>query len=110
MVASVRTSSQVQHLLASAGERVVCIKFTASWCGPCKKIQPVLDELEAKYSRHFLVCTSDVDESSELVEHFKIASMPTFVFLWKNKVVYILKGADPKLLQVAFEIMGAMVQ
>lgn len=104
------SSSQLQEVLAGAGERVVCVKFTAVWCGPCKKIQPVLEDLEEKHGQHVMVYTSDVDESTELVTHFKITSMPTFVFLWKNKVVYTLKGADPKLLQVAFEIMGGMVK
>lgn len=110
MVASVKSKSELQQVLAAAGERVVCVKFTATWCGPCKKIQPVLQALGEKYSQQFMVYASDVDASTELVEHFKIVSMPTFIFMWKNRVVYTLKGADAKLLQDAFEIMAGMVQ
>jgi thioredoxin 1 len=109
MVASLTSKPELQQVLASAGERVVCVKFTAKWCGPCKKIQPVLQELEHKYSQ-FMVYESDVDVSTELVSHFKIVSMPTFVFMWRNKVVYTLKGADPKLLAVVFEVMAGMTK
>jgi thioredoxin-like negative regulator of GroEL len=110
MVESITTTSQLQSVLANAGERIVCVKFTAKWCGPCKKIQPVVEDLARRYAQQFMVFTSDVDVATELVAHFNIKSMPTFIFFRKNKIVYTLKGADSKLLQDAFEIMVGMMK
>jgi thioredoxin-like negative regulator of GroEL len=107
---AIRSKWQLQNALAEAGQRVVCVKFTASRCGPCNKIQPELERLEEEHRNNFVVYTADADVATELVDHFRIVSLPTFVFIWRNKVVYTVKGADPSLLQVTFEIMNGMLQ
>lgn len=105
---SLTNSTQLQEALAQAGNKTVVVDFTATWCAPCKKIGPVLRELAAKNSATFRVFTADVDVAQDLVSHFKVSSMPTFIFFRGNKVLYVLKGASAELLTQAFEIIDSI--
>ena len=103
------STTQLQEILARANGKGVVVKFTASWCGPCKKIAPVLHNLAVTHASKLNVFTADVDVATELVAHFRITSMPTFIFFHNNRVVYMQKGASVELLTQAFEIMAAMI-
>lgn len=109
-IPTLTSTTQLQEALAQAQARakVVVVEFTAAWCGPCKKIAPVLTELAATSTASFTVFKADVDVATDLVAHFKVTSMPTFIFFRNNAVVYVLKGASPELLTQAFEIIAAM--
>jgi len=71
------------------------IDFSATWCGPCKRIAPYYESLSSEYPDVRFYKT-DVDESSELCEHFSITSMPTFIFLKNNETVGSVLGANKK--------------
>jgi thioredoxin-like negative regulator of GroEL len=107
-LSALTNSTQLQEALAQAGNKTVVVDFTATWCGPCKKIAPVLHGLASKHSDTFRVFTADVDVAVDLVRHFKVSSMPTFIFFRGNRVIYVLKGASTELLTQAFEIIDAM--
>lgn len=102
------TTTQLQEVLAHAGTKTVVVDFTATWCGPCKKIAPVLHSLATVHENAFRVFTVNVDAATDLVTHFDVRSMPTFIFFRNNKVVHVLKGASPELLTQAFEIIAAL--
>ena len=106
---SVTTRTQLQEVLARANSKAVVVDFTAKWCGPCKKIAPQLHQLAATHASKFEVYTCDVDESAELVDHFQVTAMPSFVFFYQNRVVHVLKGASSELLTQAFEIISSMI-
>lgn len=63
------------------------VDFSAIWCGPCRMLEPVLDELSKKYN----ILKIDIDKSSELVERFSIMSVPTLILfksgVEKNKII-----------------------
>lgn len=107
MVGVISNVSELQQVLAQNSHNVVCVKFSAKWCGPCKKIQPFLENLAGQHS-DVKVYVSDVDNSPDLVSHFKIVSMPTFMFFRNNKIVYVLKGADEQALQTVFNVISGM--
>lgn len=65
----------------------VVIKFGAEWCGPCKQIAPVLDELADKYQDHIKYVSIDVEESYELSAEYKIRNVPTILFIKKGEVM-----------------------
>lgn len=95
----VRSINQRQQLQAAITEaqsqrKTILLDFTAKWCGPCRKIKPVIRELAETHKDQFMVYEIDVDESEELVKHFQISSMPTFIFIRENKVVHIIIGAN----------------
>ena len=76
----------------SKPNHLVVIKFGATWCGPCKTMIPILKALSEKYTQ---VCFLDVDidRMPELAEEYKVSSVPFFVFLKNQKIVYTTSGA-----------------
>ncbi len=74
----------------------VLVDFWASWCGPCKMLAPVIEELAKDYEGRVKVCKINVDEESELAIKYSIASIPT-VFLFKGgEIVDKSLGFKPK--------------
>ncbi|MBQ5370849.1 MAG: thioredoxin [Bacteroidaceae bacterium] len=74
----------------------VVIDFSATWCGPCKKIAPIIEELAAEYEGKVNIFKCDVDENDELTSKFGIRNVPTVIFLKGEEVVDKHVGAAPK--------------
>jgi thioredoxin 1 len=83
----------------------VVIDFYATWCGPCKRIAPIFEDLSDKFYTKVQFLKVDVDESPDLVETFDVHAMPTFVFLKDGKVVKKVEGADMVGLEAGFKIL-----
>ncbi len=83
----------------------VVIDFFATWCGPCKRIAPLFEDLADKYSPAITFLKVDVDESAELVDQFQVSAMPTFVFLKDGVVVKRVEGADVMGLEEGFKLV-----
>lgn len=88
------TSQNFQETLA-AGLPVV-IDFSATWCGPCKKIAPIIEELAGEYDGKAIIGKCDVDENDELTSKFGIRNVPTVLFIKGGEVVDKHVGAAPK--------------
>ena len=65
----------------------VVLDFWATWCGPCKMLSPVLDELAAEYSDRARFCKVNVDDELELSARFGIASIPTLIFFKNGEIL-----------------------
>ncbi len=77
-----------------AANRVALVDFSASWCGPCKVMKPVLDKVAQEYQdRGAAVGIVDVDEQPALTSQFRISAVPTLVFFKDGKAAGILQGA-----------------
>jgi thioredoxin len=79
-----------------AGELPAIIDFYADWCGPCKAIAPVLEELSKKYEGRLLIYKIDTDKENELSSIFGIQSIPTLLFIPMQGTPMLQKGAVPK--------------
>ena len=93
-MAKIITDANYAELL-EAGTPVV-IDFSATWCGPCKKISPIIDELADEYEGKVVIGKCDVDDNDELTSRFGIRNVPTVLFIKNGEVVDKHVGAAPK--------------
>lgn len=78
------------------GDKPAIVDFYASWCGPCKALAPVLEELADKYDGQIYVYKIDTDKEPELAAAFGIQSIPTLIFIPMGEAPQISQGALPK--------------
>lgn len=78
------------------GDKPAIIDFYASWCGPCKMIAPILEELAAEYSDSIYVYKIDTEKEPELAAAFGIRSIPTLLFVPMDGAPQMAQGAMPK--------------
>ena len=78
------------------GDKPAVIDFYATWCGPCKKLSPILDELSSEYAGNVLFYKVDVDREQELAGAFGIQSIPMVLLIPKEGKPYVVQGLRPK--------------
>ena len=74
----------------------VLIDFYAQWCGPCKMMAPIIDDIAREYNGKLKVVKVDVDESGETAARFGVTAMPTFVVVKDGKETFRRIGAASK--------------
>ena len=72
------------------------VDFWAPWCGPCRKIAPIIDELKSEYKGKLKVYKVNTDEKPALSKKYKIRGIPTLLFFKNGKVIDRIFGAKPK--------------
>jgi len=79
------------------GQKPCIIDFFADWCGPCKALGPLLEDLEKEYKDKIDFFKVDIDEDPTLAARFEIASIPTLIFLpTDGSSPQVIKGLLPK--------------
>lgn len=78
------------------GERPALIDFYASWCGPCKRMSPIMDELAAEYEGKVDIYKVNVESEEELAALFGIQSIPSLLFIPMTGAPQMAQGAMPK--------------
>jgi thioredoxin 1 len=74
----------------------VLVDFWAEWCGPCKMVSPVLDEIAGEYPDKITVAEVNIDENPGIARDYQIMSIPTMSVFQKGQVVKSIVGARPK--------------
>ncbi|RMD52379.1 MAG: thioredoxin [Nitrospirae bacterium] len=75
---------------------LVLVDFWAAWCGPCKIIGPVIEELAKEYDEKVKVVKVNTDENPDLASRYKIMGIPTLMFIKDGNIVDTMVGAVPK--------------
>ena len=88
------TDATVNDVLQT--DKLVVIDFWAEWCGPCKMVGPIIDEIGNEYQDKAVVGKLDVDNNDETTAKYGIRNIPTVLFIKNGEVVDKVVGAGPK--------------
>jgi len=99
----ITTTAQLQSLLASAGSKLVVVDYFTTWCGPCKAIAPVFNDLANQHSAHCVFIKVDADRARELCMEKGVQGYPTFHFYHHHSLVDSFSGADVQRLRSIIE-------
>ena len=74
------------------GEKPVLVDFTAEWCGPCKLMKPVLQELHEKSGDKLRILKIDIDRNPSVASNFQVQSVPTLILFQNGKILWRQSG------------------
>lgn len=84
----------------------IVLDFSASWCGPCKQLAPIIEELSAEYEGRIAVGKCDIEEAFDLTAEYGIRNVPTVIFIKDGQVVDKFVGSKSKAdVQAKFEAL-----
>ena len=88
------TNENLAEVMSS--EIPVVIDFWAEWCGPCRMVGPIVDELATEYEGRVKVCKCDIEQCDDAVAKFGIRNIPTIIFVKGGQVIDKQVGAAKK--------------
>jgi thioredoxin 1 len=88
------TSANIQEVLA--GDKPVVIDFGAAWCGPCKMVEPLMEELSKEYEGRVVVGKCDIEGNQEIALKYGIRNIPAILYMKGGEVVDKQVGATTK--------------
>lgn len=89
------TSADFDELVLQSTKPVL-VDFWAEWCGPCRALGPILDQISEEHGEKITVVKLNVDENPEISERYRITSLPTMHVFSGGEIVKTIVGAKPK--------------
>ena len=89
------TTDKFDSVVTSSAKPVL-VDFWASWCGPCRALAPVVEEISDEMSDELTVCKVNVENDQDLAMRFQVMSIPTLILFKGGKPVHTMVGSAPK--------------
>lgn len=86
------TADPTDFKTAIYGDKLVLVDFNATWCGPCKRMQPFVDMIREERAKEVIVFSIDTDEETQLAMEYQIVNLPTVILMKKGTVLYREEG------------------
>jgi thioredoxin 1 len=83
-------------VVVTNSDKPVVVDFWAAWCGPCRMVGPLIDEMHSEYEGKAVIGKVDVDQNPNIAGQFGVRSIPTILFIKNGEVVDKVVGAVPK--------------
>ena len=93
-MAQIATNATFDSLISAPG--LVVVDFWATWCGPCRMLSPILDQVEEELAGKITVVKVNVDDAEEIAMRYRIMNIPTLLFFRNGQIVDKTVGAMPK--------------
>jgi len=77
-------------------DKGILLDFYAKWCGPCKVLSPIIDELAGEFGDRVIIAKVDSETNPQLSTFFKVKSIPTLIFIKDQKLIEVINGLVPK--------------
>ncbi len=89
-------NTQLLEIAKKNKSKVLMLDFGASWCAPCRSINPLLHQLSQQYENNLVLCKIDVDlpENQDLCDAYKVNSLPSLVWIQQMNILKRIEGAD----------------
>jgi thioredoxin 1 len=88
------TDSNFKEIITS--DKTVLVDFWAPWCGPCRAVSPILDQIAEEYPESITVVKLNIDENPEMTSLYGVSSIPTMKVFQNGEVAKTIVGAKPK--------------
>ncbi|NNC39154.1 MAG: thioredoxin [Acidimicrobiia bacterium] len=90
------TVSDATFQEAISGDKAVIVDFWAEWCGPCKMVEPILDEIAGEYSEKLVLAKLNIDDNPQTAADYGVMSIPTMIVFKDGQKAKTIVGARPK--------------
>ena len=96
MLKTAKSVKDIELSEAISGEAPVVVDCWATWCGPCKILSPVMDEIASEYDGKLTVLKANIDDCPDAIQKYEIASVPTILFIKNGELVSKTVGMTSK--------------